>query len=246
MIWKLAEPNIYLLGAVHFLEDGTNTHSKQVDKIYSESTHIVLEANTDQMNPKIFHYLDGQKLAENTPSELFNQTKTAWLQHNLPLHSLETMKPWGAALALLEHLFAKQGFFPQNGTDSQIFIRAKRDGKTISFLEPPNAGLDVFDAAPKQEQIEFLSSVVNDPQDQIDTLKKIINAWTSSDTKTLESIHDDALRKFPVLMTDIIINRNRAWEPALKNIINRRHSTLITVGALHCVGNERLGSPYFL
>mgnify|MGYP001570031811 FL=1 len=235
MIWRFDNSNTYLLGSIHILKDGGNCYEKQIDNIYSQSNHIVFEANLDKIPLSLLRYSDGNKLSDNIPQNLFKKTKKKWSKFGLPETDLEQTKPWQVANILTMKLLERKGFSFDNGIDKQLFTRAKADNKSIDTLEPESFSLQCFDNAPLEEQLKYLSSVIDNPDACIYKTTQLLKAWSKPDIDVLTGILQENLKTFPVLFQCLVINRNKAWINTILTSIKTNNPTLIAVGALHCV-----------
>lgn len=237
MIWHFNNSNTKLFGSFHVLKDGANPYINQIDNIYSGATRIILEANLEGIDLSILTYSDGQRLADNIPPKLYRKTKEKWLKCGFLAQELEVTKPWQIANKLIMNLLQKRGFTFENGIDKQLLNNAKKDNKEISFLEPANAAFDCFDKAPKEEQTEYLSMIINDPDAVVNKFNTTLTAWSKSDTPQLSFILQEGIAQLPVLYQNLIITRNKTWLNEIAASIEANTPALITVGALHCVGD---------
>ena len=237
MIWQFDKSKTSLFGSCHVLKDGANSYSKQIEYIYSQATHIVLEANLEEIDISVLTYNDGRKLRKNIPQKLYRKTKAKWLKSGFPVTELELTKPWQVANRLFMKLLENIGFTFEIGIDKQLFDQAKKDNKEIIFLEPANTSLNCFDKVPLHEQTKYLSMIVNDPVSVIKEFKTLLKAWSNSDINQLSIILQECLDKLPVLYQHLVIDRNKAWLNKITACIEAGTPTLIAVGALHCVGD---------
>lgn len=235
MIWKFDNSNTFLLGSFHALKAASNCYSDQIDYIYSKSDHIIFEANLDKIPLSLLTYNDSRKLSDNIPQKLFLKTKQKWLKCGFCESELEKTKPWQVAGRLMMRLLEKRGFSFEYGIDKQLFLRAKSDNKNIIFLEPENLSLICLDNAPPNEQIAYLSAMIDNPDASINMFYKMFKAWSNSNIDLLVSILQENLKLFPSLFQCLVINRNKAWIRTISTSIKTGTPTFIVVGALHCV-----------
>jgi uncharacterized protein YbaP (TraB family) len=122
-----------------------------------------------------------------------------------------------------------------NGIDKELFIRTKNDNKVIHTLESQDTAYSCLDNAPPEEQQEFLSMVISNPDGILTMYSRILNSWASNNTASLIAILQDCLKTLPLLYTGLVIERNGLWTNAILDRIKSGQNNFIVVGALHCV-----------
>jgi uncharacterized protein YbaP (TraB family) len=71
-------------------------------------------------------------------------------------------------------------------------------------------------------------------------MKKLVEAWRTGDTATVEKIVLADLKAEPVLYQRLLVERNRNWMPQLENCLRRTSPCFVVVGAAHLVGPQGL------
>jgi uncharacterized protein YbaP (TraB family) len=139
---------------------------------------------------------------------------------------------------------AKRGIDMAHGVDKALWGRAERDGKVRITLESQADLFTIIRTMPADETASFLDYATNPSialQNDIDVM---IKAWHDHDDGTMERILDHRLRMWPVGFKKLITGRNQAWMPSIARLAADGISTLVVVGALHCVGEN--GNPRLL
>lgn len=235
MIYKFDNSNTYLLGCIHALKPGRHSYSKQIDNIYSQCTQIAFEANFDKISESLATYNDGSQLSENISNELFLKTRQLWIKCGFSTIDLNRTKPWRVAEEIELKLISKQRFSLKHGIDNRLFVRAKKDGKKITFLDSEGIGFFCSDNAPVDEQERLLAEVVDNPVVCIDNFLRLFNAWSAADTISLIEILHDFQKLCPRMVQCLLIDRNKAWLRAIVTSIETNTPSLFAVGALHLV-----------
>ena len=235
MIWQFDNSNTYLLGSIHVLKHANHPYSRQIDDIYAHASHIIIEADLDNIPFPLLTYNDGTKLSDHISRDTFLQVQNLWISLGLQVTELDKNKSWFVAMILMMKLLEKHGFSHEYGIDKQIFSRAKADNKKIYFLEPESAAFTCFENIPKDEQEEYLLSLIDGTDTGIRIFNSIFEAWSTNNITLLTTILQEYLTTYPSLFQCLVIDRNKAWLRTITTSIESDTPTLIAVGALHCV-----------
>src|SRR5262249_16854306 len=85
-------------------------------------------------------------------------------------------------------------------------------------------------------QEDFVRQTLKELDQAEQEMNKLITAWTSGDTKTLEAILESD--PYPEIRDRLVTERNRNWVPKIEEFLQQDANYLVVVGALHLVGKD--------
>jgi uncharacterized protein YbaP (TraB family) len=235
MLWRVANTEMRLLGAVHFM-NSPPVLSPSMEQAYLGATRIAFEQRLDTVDLTCTVFSDGTRLSQSVPPAVFAATRERWLSVDLPEEDLEVSRPWWAALRLQFVLAAQHGILGDHGVDQYVWTRAANDNAQVVALEPDGAAFHAFASVSAEEQTAFLESMAMHPDAAILLLRVLIDAWRTARYETFDQILNEALRTFPQMFGQLIFERNRRWMPQLLAMVRDRVPTFVVVGALHFSG----------
>lgn len=253
MLWHIEDSNADILGSIHVMDPASLVLSQHVDEAYLRAQRLAFEYDfSAQPSPSAVSLPQGETLSRKLPAALFSALRGLWTEAGLPEAGLESTPPWLAALQLQFTLAARRGISHERGVDRLLWQRAMADRKEILGLETPDAALRGFLLAPPDEQVRFLSYIVENPDQSQAEIDATIAAWRSGRIETLEPFLARWLRLCPLMFEMLIADRNKTWLPRLRALAGDGVPTLVVVGAIHCTGRTGLpnllaesGSPAF-
>jgi uncharacterized protein len=246
-MWVIRDKDstIYLIGTLHLLRHDTEWNSAKVKKAVTESTELWLEiADVDDqatLLPLVAKYgIDREKplsskLNPAQKEKLAKLTDT----YGIPVVSLETMKPWMAALMLAVLPLQKSGYDPNAGIDRLLKAQAEKEGDKIFGFETMEQQVRIFADMPESEQIAFLDETLDEVEKGLDILDKLAKAWIDGDTETIGRILvDDFKKEAPAVYQKLLVQRNVAWSEKIVEILKGSGVQQIAVGAAHLAGPD--------
>jgi uncharacterized protein YbaP (TraB family) len=215
-MWVIRDKDstIYLIGTLHLLRHDTEWNSAKVKKAVTESTELWLEiADVDDqatLLPLVAKYgMDREKTLSSKLSPA-QKEKLAKLTdtYGIPVVSLETMKPWMAALMLAVLPLQKSGYDPNAGIDRLLKAQAKKEGDKIFGFETMEQQVRIFADMSESEQIAFLDETLDEVEKGLDLLDKLAKAWIDGDTETIGRILvDDFKKEAPAVYQKLLVQR---------------------------------------
>ncbi len=241
------DSTIYLIGTVHLLRHETEWNATKVKKAVAESTQLWLEA-TDvddlaKVAPAMAQY--GVDMEHPLSSKL-NATQKQKLAsvaetYSLPLETLESMKPWMAAMLCTVLPLQKAGFDPSSGVDLVLKAQATKEGDQIFGFETAEEQIRFFAELSEADQIAFLDQTLTDVAKGISELDKVAKAWVDGDVETIGKLLDTEFKKdAPALYQKLLVQRNIAWADKIVKILKGSGVQQIAVGAAHLAGPDSL------
>ena len=242
MLWHVEGTALHILGSVH-VSNRPLALSEDMTLAVSAAEVLAFEANFDA-TPDLatIKYERGGSLSKNIPAALFEDAQRLWNKLQLEVEELEPLRPWWAAIRLMNAAMSSRGFIAERGIDRQLLNLGKTAGKSLFFFESVGAGLLPFGKAPAHEQETFLSRVAQHTEEGLQELEFIVSAWESRIPANLLPVVERAMGLMPIAYSAALAGRNRAWLPHLSRLARSRRRTVAVVGALHTVGPDNIPS----
>lgn len=248
--WEVKGPHntVYLLGSVHMLKQADRTLPPEVLRAYDRSQALMMELDLNALNPETMLGLalgssllpEDKTLAEAVGPKLF----ATFLAHAKPLGLDPEMtahfQPWFAALIVEQMTLAHAGFEADAGVDMQLAQRAAADHKSILALETAEQQLGIFSHLSLPQQREFLSSTLEELDNEAAQAADMIGAWRRGDIDALESLLRQESAQSPELFRMLTTDRNHKWLPRIIALFADTHDDMIVVGAMHLIGTDGL------
>ncbi len=248
LLWQVegTHNRIYLLGSVHMLRESDFPLPPAIEAAYQDAEVLVMELDMDDLNPFQIQGLffkhgtleAGRTLADVLGEDNYAKARADAAILDLDLAMLDRVKPWRAALTVVQLQLARLGFDPQLGLEGHFTRRAAEDAKPIEGLESAEFQVALFDGMSLDRQIELLMKSLDDAATVESDIDELIDAWRAGRVDRLAAMQDEAFAEFPALYETLIRRRNAAWTDALEALLEEREDYLVLVGALHLVGSD--------
>ncbi|MDR7099113.1 uncharacterized protein YbaP (TraB family) [Lysobacter niabensis] len=249
LLWKVSDSDnsIYLLGSFHLLKADDYPLSTDVDKAFADAEKVVFEVppaelgdpSLGQKMQQMAGFSDGRSLSKVLPADVRAKMEQAIGAERLA--QLDAIEPWYINLGLLIGVSQQMGFQADQGVDMHLARRAVAANKPVSGLETASQQLQVLDASPMEEQIAGLRDFFDNPAEVPKLLADTHEAWRDGDVDRLNALVIDEVRKeTPVTYRIINVERNDAWVPQLRQMLDgpSKDDTLVVVGAMHLLGKD--------
>jgi uncharacterized protein len=248
--WKVTGKSgvVYLVGSVHLLSNDFYPLQPALEAAYKDSDLLVEEVDMAELtDPSAQLALLGKAMLPSaTPLDkvISADTYAMLTRHaaalGLPLEPFKMLKPWMIALTLVQMEWQQAGFDPQLGLDKHFYDQAKSDGKATQGLETAEYQISLLDGLTMDQQERMLAESLKELDDEKANLKKLVEAWRTGDSPTVEKIVLADLKAEPVLYQRLLVGRNRNWMPKIDALFTRPKHALVVVGAAHLVGPDGL------
>lgn len=220
---------------------------KKIERAFGQSDILVVEANINDIKKGDIQKLVGSAfyqgddlLEKHVLAETFELLKKELESLGFPLEVVNKQKPWFLALTLASLETLKLGFDPNYGIDKYFLSKAK-EKKRILELESFDYQLRLFSQLSEKDQELLLLHTLKD----IDVLKheldKLVEAWTSGDTKGVESTLTRGLaedKRLAPIYERLIYERNGKMVSKIEDFLKAKETYFVIVGAGHLVGNQ--------
>lgn len=246
-LWKIhdADSTIYLFGTIHVLKPTTVWRSPRIDKALKDSGDLTLEiVGADDpavMQPLVLKYgLDpNNPLSGKIDAAAFQKASGLAQAGGVPSQLLNAMRPWLAAVQLSLIPVVKAGYDPKSGVEPILAAEAKAAGKPEGAFETPEQQIRFFADLPVKTEVEFLSSTLDEADEGVDKIDKMVAAWAAGDTAALETEFVSEMKgQYPELYDLLITRRNQNWAGQLKTKLAGKGVSFVAVGSGHLVGPD--------
>ena len=241
-----ADSTIYLVGTMHLLKHDGEWSADKMKKSLHEARELWLEiADFDDQTavaPLVATLgIDPQhplstKLNDEQRKKLERVTAT----YNIPAATLESLRPWLAAVVLSEATILKAGYDPKSGVERILATQAKAEGHKILGFETAEQQMHLLADLSDEEQVAFLDSTLDDLEKGVELLDQLTKAWIDGDTETIARISNDEIKKSPAVYEKLLVRRNIAWAQKIEQILKGSGVQEIAVGAAHLAGPDSL------
>lgn len=245
-LWAIKDHDstIYLFGTIHVLWPDTQWRSAKIDKALTTSGDLTLEIigadDPAVMQPLVLKYgLDpSNPLSAKITPEAFQHASALAQAGGVPPQALNMMRPWLAAVSLSMLPVIKAGYDPKSGVEPILAAEVKAAGKPEGAFETPEQQIRFFADLPVKTEVEFLSSTLDEADEGVGKIDKMVAAWAAGDIDTLDREALQPLRKAsPVLFRRLVDDRNARWVQILDGRLKGRGRTVVVVGMGHLIGD---------
>jgi uncharacterized protein YbaP (TraB family) len=244
---RTKDSTIYFIGTLHLLRRQAEWKTPKVIKALTASTELWLEVSDPENQgaalPLIQKYgYDREKtlLSRLTAVQKQKLTKIAG-QYDVPLPTLEPMKPWLAAVLLAVVPLQKAGYDPGAGIDHSLKDEATKLGHKVYGFETQEDQVRFLAELPEADQIAFFDETLDDINRGIDLIDKLATAWLSGDSKAISHYFVEELKsKSPSIYRKLLVERNAGWADKVVEFSRSPGVKLVAVGAGHLVGPDSL------
>jgi uncharacterized protein YbaP (TraB family) len=249
-LWKVQSKTTtaYILGSVHLAKADMYPLPQKIEESFDKSAVLALEADPAKAkDEKLLQlmlasalYPGGGTLREHLSHETYDLAAREMEQLGLPMESFNRTRPWFLAMTMETFELQRLGYDPAHGID--IYFAGKAAGKKrIVELETFDYQIRLMNDFSDREQELFLIYTLRDLEKLKDGIEKLMSAWHSGDTKTMEALVTGTLRESPELrpiFDRLIYQRNREMAAKVERFLHGKETIFVVVGAAHLVGNE--------
>ena len=258
LLWKVSDKDnaVYLLGSFHLLRPGDYPLSSDADAAFADAERVLFELSPEEMRSPALPQLmaqaairtDGKTLQQDLDAETWarfeawGRTNQATLQQmGLSPQMLTVFEPWFIAVTISIVEMTKQGLDPKLGLDNHFMDQALAAGKPTGGLERAQEQIAVLDGMDATEQRQFLAESLQEAEKGAAETQRLHATWRRGDAEELwNGMVADMRTQYPRLYQRINVDRNDAWVPKIRRILDQPgdDDALVVVGALHLLGND--------
>ncbi len=250
-LWRATGPagTLYLFGTIHLLPPALAWRTPAYEQALSNSNRLMLELDERNLDPAVLQPTilrlgllpEDQSLRSELGDELYAKVVDAGTQVGVPEVTLRRMRPWLAAVSLSAIAATRMGLNPEAGVDRAILTQAKTLGLAVEGLETADEQFAYLSRLDGEAGKSLVRQTVTDLRDARTLFNRLLIAWASGDPALLETeLLDRIAEESPVVNDALLIARNRAWLPRLRQRLLEPGTTFVAVGAGHLVGPDGL------
>lgn len=246
-LWKVADADttIYLFGTVHVLPETTEWYDARIASALESSGSIVTElpasATSDPASQQKMMAAGmlpaDQSLRTMLSDEQRTKYEAALTRLELPAAAFDRFEPWMAGLTLSLLPLIKSGWTADKGVEK---VLEGKVGPNVErgAVETIEGQMKLFDELPRDAQVAFLMSAIDNMDDVVPTLRAMVEAWKVGDADKLAALMNDSLDDDPALAERLLYARNRNWAQWIDDRLDRPGTVFMAVGAGHLAGEQ--------
>jgi len=251
LLWKVSDADnaIYLLGSFHALRADDYPLPAPVSTAFADAEALAFEVPPAEMeSPQLVQQMmqaaalpAGQTLAQVVSPLAWRRLQAYCRRNGMQATQFERFAPWFVTLSLSMREMQQLGFDPKLGLDRHLMAKAAVAGKPTSGLETAASQIQVISGMPMAMQRQFLDEFLDDAGDPGASMDELHDSWRRGDALAIEKqLVDELAAKYADLYRRIDVERNQAWLPKLRAMLDGRASgeTLVVVGAMHLLGKD--------
>lgn len=159
----------------------------------------------------------------------------------LGVDTLDSMRPWLAALTLSVAATSKSGYEPQFGVDTALERAFRAQGKPVHSFETTHDQIAFFAEIPPDLQMDLLRNVLESHTMHSTEVATLVRDWLAGDAPAIAAAVNGGMREHhPELYDVLLVNRNRKWAKQIEGLLKQRGTTFVAVGAGHLVGPDSI------
>ena len=238
---------LYLAGSIHVLREEDYPLPAVLSEVYRKSDALIMELDLDDLDPLESTALirslamapGGSSLRSLMGDASFNRSRESALALGIDLERYAAVRPWFAALMVLEWSLRHAGYSPEIGVEQHFLRQAIADNKPVEGLETMEQQLNIFASLSDADQGMFLEKTLAELDQLTGEIEKLLEAWKTGDERALELLLLDSFDEYPELFDELVDQRNLAWERQLTEILRHgKQDYMVIVGALHLLGEH--------
>lgn len=250
-VWTLQDEDttIHLFGTVHLLRPDMEWRSPAFEDAFAASDTLVVEIDMTSEDAQAAllrdfvqrgMYQDGETLRAALGANEEAVVEAAFESIGVPLNAMNTFEPWLAAVNLSNMKLQADGYDPASGVESVLQAEARRDGKSLGYLEEISDQADAFDGMSLPTQIDFLyeTAILLDEGPRM--LDQLVAEWAEGDVAGIGVMvaSPEGVGYSREAYDALLVNRNARWVPQIEAMLEDPGTVFIAVGAGHLAGPD--------
>jgi uncharacterized protein YbaP (TraB family) len=235
---------LYVGGTIHLLREEDYPLPDVFEQAYRESAKLVFELPPGSEGDgevvlrmrEMGTFPTGDDLPHHVSAETLKKVYRWASDNGFPQATLNRMRAWFVALTIAAFEYQQLGADANRGVDQHFEARAKEDGKPGEGLETVELQLSIFSNLSDQLQEELLMQTFSEAESVQKDFAELITAWRTGDAPKLQELLFRDADKYPELMEDFLLKRNKAWVRPLLKYMDKGEVVFVLVGAGHLGG----------
>jgi uncharacterized protein YbaP (TraB family) len=250
-IWKVEDNNstLYLFGTVHLLPEDLNWLRDDLRDVMRDVGTVFFEVDTTDkgrvdatvISAELGLRDDGGRLADSLDNYQLKLLDAVANNGNIPLASLDSMKPWLASEYLTLTAAQQAGLSADLSADEALKSMARRQQKNVIYLETVENQIRAVADLPQSLQLEILTETMEEFDDLGNQLLRLSQGWSVGQTDFLSQQMIDPLRQTaPEMYRSVLVDRNKDWAAQIIRYLEGSGTGLVAVGTAHLLGDDSL------
>ena len=241
------DSTLYLYGTVHLLPSDLDWQRDDMKDAFKEAGTVFFELDTGRagqleaslLTQQLGLISSGTRLSDRLDNYQLKLLEAAANNGNLPLASLDSMRPWLASEFLTVAAAGNAGLSPDLAADEALKSRAQRLGKNIVYLDTTERQIRATSDQPDFVQMMLLTDTLEGFGSIGSNLSKIADAWSVGQVDYLTAKTVIALSsRSPELYNTLLKDRNREWAGEFTRFMEGNDTGFAAVGAAHFLGED--------
>jgi uncharacterized protein YbaP (TraB family) len=245
-LWKIEEgpSTVYIFGSLHILPQSFPWRSAAVETAMRTSDIFVFEVPVDDeavRRQKAFIVKNGLLPANASLRKVLNRIEFQTYSRILlgaglnPEH-FTRYRPWLAAVVVGLAYVHRRDLAMIRGVDDDIIEYAQAQEKELRYLETIEDQMSLLIFGDDQSQVRALKQQLVALPRSISHTEDLLNTWARGDARGFAAMIEGDFVGHVEAQDRLISNRNQAWLPSIRELLNTGRTALVTVGAAHIGG----------
>jgi len=245
---RCANCEMFLVGSVHAGRPSMYPLDPSIEAAFQRADGMAMEMDPSQDEIGEVQRMTaaatlppGVALSFTVHPETYLRLEAALDHFQIPLQSVEHLRPWAVALKLNRLNLAAAGYSNDDGVD-HYFLRQAAGAKRIVALETVDSKIRMLNALPPEAQERFLLDNLAEPEAFATHVQALTVAWCRGDTQALEKMTSRGPENLDgaALDAEILLARNATMTRRLEELLTAPGTWFVVVGTAHLLGQNSI------
>ncbi|WP_298632810.1 TraB/GumN family protein [uncultured Umboniibacter sp.] len=247
-VWQVTQGDntFYVGGTIHVLSEQDYPLPESFEVAYNASKVLFFETDMHALNDVAVQQnllqrvsLPAGETLQNYLDPVQYQALENWLREaQLPSRAFDRYKTGFVTIQMLMIELQRAGISAP-GVDQYYFNRAAVDDKSVGELESIDDHLAFFETYGEGVESELMEMALDELKSIEYEMDSMRAAWRQGEISYLEALYVTTMKdEFPELYQTLLVDRNRAWMPALIEMGKTPETELVLVGVAHLLGPD--------
>lgn len=252
LLWELGDKDarVYIFGSLHVAPAGIYPLDTRVEDAFGRSDRLVVEIDVTKTDSVALQHAIAERssmpagvtldlIATDYELAVIDEALTA---SPLDLSDVDSIQPWLIELLAPDTSAASAGLSAANGVDSHFLQRAHERHMPVIELESVEQQMEALAGSSISGQLAWLIAGLVNREVGLG-LQYVYELWRAGDVVALDDylrmpIEYDARAK--EVYDRVFLRRNEAWVVHVEQLLAKRGTTFVVVGAGHLAGDGSL------